>query len=291
MNRQRDQQKYIAYLHGQVRELLTNYGPIDVLFFDFTYPSRPARQEGDKGFIGKGPADWDAPGLVKLVRKLQPHIVLNDRLGLWNPQDDWDYKTPEQFVPKEGVSVNGQPVVWEACHTLSGSWGYHRDEPTWKSHAQLVQILVDGVAKGGNLLMNVGPTARGTFDERALDALAAYGRWMKLNARSIYGCGPAPAEFAVPDGCRLTYCAATRRLYLHVFNWPFEQLHLEGWGGKIAYAQLLHDASEVGMKEHQPTAVGDHDTLSEPHVGGTLTLRLPVQKPEVTVPVIELFRK
>ncbi|MCL6508430.1 MAG: alpha-L-fucosidase [Bryobacteraceae bacterium] len=159
-------------------------------------------------------------------------------------------------------------------HPFSGSWGYHRDEASWKSVDMLVRLLVDTVSKGGNLLLNVGPTARGEFDQRARDRLAGIGAWMKYHNRSIYGCTQAPAEFATPPDCRLTYNPAARRLYVHVFAWPFRHLHLDGYAGKVEYAQLLNDASEIPFAED---------------VGGTLTLTLPVIKPDTPVPVIELF--
>ena len=95
------------------------------------------------------------------MRELQPGILINDRLQIGQ-----DIKTPEQYMPREWVKVNGVPVVWEGCHTFSGSWGYHRDEESWKSPEQLIIMLIDSVSKGGNLLLNVGPTGRGEFDER-----------------------------------------------------------------------------------------------------------------------------
>ena len=90
---------------------------------------------------------------------------------------------------------DGKKIPWETCQTFSGSWGYYRDEYTWKSPAQLLELLVESVSKGGNLLLNVGPTARGTFDDRAQASLKAMGEWTKLNGRSVYGCTEAPAGF------------------------------------------------------------------------------------------------
>ena len=139
--------------------------------------------------------------------------------------------------------------------------------------------------------MNVGPTARGTFDARALDALAAYGQWMALHEHSIYGCGRAPAEFPVPQDCRLTYNPKSNRLYVHVFNWPFERLHLDGFAGRVAYAQLLNDASEVRITEPPPSAPMPDNSMNERQAAGALTLHLPVRRPNVIVPVVELFLK
>jgi len=256
---------------------MTGYGPIDVLWLDFSYP----KPDGS----GKGRDDWQSEKLYKMVRKLQPKVVLNDRLDL---PTGWDMKTPEQFQPREWVKVDGKPVVWEACQTFSGSWGYHREEASWKSVEQLVQMLIDTVSKGGNLLLNVGPTARGEFDERALTRLQGIGEWMKKHNRSIYGCTQSPDDFKAPQDCRLTYNPEKNRLYLHVYAWPFKHLHLDGLAGRVEYAQLLNDGSEVSMSLDPWVASQAGGELKGRE---TLTLTLPVNKPDVTVPVIELFLK
>lgn len=273
MNKKRDMRKYVEYLHGQTRELLTEFGKIDIMWFDFSYPGREY-----KGFPGKGRDDWQSVKLLEMVRELQPHIIVDNRLDL--PPEMADIHTPEQYQPRGWVHVDGKPVVWETCQTFSGSWGYYRDEYTWKSPEQLIQMLVNTVSCGGNLLMNVGPTARGTFDDRALNALGVYRDWMKLNARSIYGC--TQSEFTAPPDCRFTQNG--NRLYLHVFAWPFRHIHLDGLAGKVEYAQLLHDASEIRFSSR---AEAERRGLS----ADTLTLEIPVRKPDVVVPVIELFLK
>ncbi len=282
MNEGRDQMKYADYLHGQVKELLTEYGDIDIMWFDFSYPDAESPEDFAQG---KGRAAWRSEELYKIVRSLQPDIIMNDRLDL---DDGWDVKTPEQYQPRRRVTVEGRPVVWEACQTFSGSWGYHRDEESWKSVEQLIRMLVDTVSKGGNLLLNVGPTARGELDARALESLEGMGEWMKRHDRSIYACAQAPDRFKTPSDCRLTYNPDKNRLYVHAFAWPFKHLHLEGkaFCDEVKYAQLLNDGSEVLMEKfsdksshHGGDAVG----------GNALTLTLPVKKPPVTVPVIELF--
>lgn len=281
LNKGRNQANYAKYLHGQVREILTKFGKIDILFLDFSYP----KPDGS----GKGHKDWNSEELYKLIRELQPEIVLNDRMDL---PDRWDIKTPEQFQPREWVTFGGQRVVWEACQTFSGSWGYHRDESTWRSVEELIKTLVDCVSKGGNLIMNVGPTARGEFDYRAIDRLEGMGEWMKRHGRSIYGCTQAPQEFATPQDCRLTYNPETKRLYVHIFAWPYKHLHLDGkaYTQRVEYAQLLNDASELKMGLEQ----WYQDQIKRK--GGrifkeSLALNLPAQKPDVTVPVVELFLK
>jgi len=281
LNQGRDQRRYIEYLHGQTRELLTQFGKVDLMFFDFSYPPGPSWPEG---WVGKGRADWDSERLLAMVRELQPGILVNDRLDLEDVPGGWDYKTPEQVMVVEPPTHEGRPVAWETCQTFSGSWGYHRDEATWKSVEQLLFLLIDTVSKGGNLLLNVGPTGRGEFDGRALDRLTGIGEWMKRHSRAIYGCGMAPREFQAPPDCRLTYNAQTRRLYLHIFNWPLGALHLPGWKGKIVYAQLLNDASEVLIRD-LPDWQARHAGLPP----NTVTLSLPIRKPNVTVPVLELF--
>ncbi len=272
-NSERSMEKYAEYVYNQVKELMTEFGTVDCLFLDFSYP----------GEDGKGRNDWNSEKLVKMIRELQPGIIINDRADLLDTDWGWDVRTPEQFMPREWVKVDGKKVPWETCQTFSGSWGYYRDEDTWKSPRQLVAMLIEVVSKGGNLLLNVGPTARGNFDSRAMDRLAAMGKWMDLHSRSIYGCTQAPEEFKVPQDCFLTYNPKLNRLYIHVMEWPFKALHLDGYKGKVKYAQLLNDASEVNFVER----VGHW--VSEEKEAGTITLQLPVKQPEVTVPVIELF--
>ena len=258
----RDIRKYAEYLHGQVRELLTGYGQIDVLWLDFSYPNR------DYGWSkGKGKDDWQSERLVAMVRELMPNVLLDNRADV-----PGDFVTPEQVQPKGWVEVDGQRVVWEACQTLNGSWGYDRDNLNWKSPDLLVRMLVDSVSKGGNLLLNVGPTARGELEPRAVATLDVIGRWLRQHGRAIYGC-TASELTPPPDG---RYTQRGDRLYLHLLDWPFRHVHLPGLGGKVAYAQLLHDGSEVQVAETQVSA-------------DDLTLTLPIQPPDVVVPVIELF--
>ncbi|MEM6459858.1 MAG: alpha-L-fucosidase [Planctomycetota bacterium] len=291
INDGRDQSKYAAYMREQVRELLTDYGDIDVLWFDFTFQVHPDQPRDDFRF-NKGREAWDAKRLYEMIRELRPEIMLTDRLDLDLPLSGGDFKTPEQAQPREWVHVeaDGQqrPVVWEACQTFSGSWGYHRDENEWRSSRQLISTLIDCVSKGGNLLLNVGPTGRGEIDERALSRLGDIGRWMKRHDRSIYGCTQAPPEFRPPEHTRLTYHPQRRRLYVHLFDWPYHLLHLDGPGyvELVEYAQLLHDASEVGF---------GLDAWHKKQLGEaaeTLTLNLPTREPAgVEVPVVELFLK
>ncbi len=272
----RDLRKYVDYLHGQTRELLTRFGPIAIMWFDFSY------SQMDWGWAkGKGKAEWQAERLLAMVRELQPGIIVNDRLEMGG-----DFVTPEQYQPSLPPTANGRPIVWEACQTLNGSWGYDRDNLDWKSVDMLVRMLVDTVAKGGNLILNVGPNARGEFEPRAVESLRGIGAWMHLHSRAIYGCGPS--EFTPPADAR--YTQRGDRLYLHLFAWPFRHVHLPGLADRVEYAQLLNDASEVRRIVVDPHQVAQNITMGG-LPPGTLTLELPVQKPPVAVPVVELFLK
>ena len=279
----RDMHKYAEYMRNQVTELLTNYGKIDILWFDFSYSgSKP--EAGKEWMKGKGKDDWEAEELIATARSLQPGIIIDNRTEI--EQDLW---TPEQWQPMAWVrhEQTGELVTWEACQTFSGSWGYYRDEQTWKSPEMLIRMLVNTVAFGGNLLMNVGPTSRGYFDQRAQDALKVYADWMKYNSRSIYGCTMAEPEFKAPADCRLTQSEDGKRLYVHLFAYPFAHLLLPGLAGKVDYAQFLHDGSELLFDEGKMNHFGD----ALPEASDLLVIRLPAVKPNTPVPVIELFLK
>lgn len=146
-------------------------------------------------------------------------------------------------------------------------------------------MLIETVSKGGNLLLNVGPTARGVFDDRANDRLEGIGNWMKFHNRSIYGCTQAPEEFEAPQNCLITYNPKTHRLYIHILEWPFKSLHIKNMKGKIQYAQLLNDDSELRYRT-QTQGTGNMAELSGEN---DVIISLPVNKPNVEVPVIELI--
>ena len=269
LNKGRDMNKYREYMKNQVRELLTNYGEISIIWFDFSFP----------GKNGKGHADWDSENLLKLARSLQPGIIVDDRLDLKDVEGGWDFTTPEQVKVTKWPEVNGRRVPWETCQTFSGSWGYYRDETSWKSPAQLLELLIESVSKGGNLLLNVGPTARGVFDNRAQERLKAMGEWMKYNGRSVYNCTEAPVEFTAPANTLLTYNPSTRRLYVHLLAYPMGSVTLVNMADKVKYIQFLHDASEIRF------STGSNETKNN------LNLQLPVLKPTVEIPVLEVYLK
>ncbi len=154
-----DFDKYLDYMHGQVKELLTRYGKIDIMWFDFSYDD----MTGEK---------WKATELVKMVRELQPDIIIDNRLGgnIKSAQPEiyaGDFYSPEQIIPPQGIlNEVGEQVPWEACITLNDHWGYHAKDQNYKSAKQVIRTLVECVSKNGNLLLNVGPDAKGNYSGR-----------------------------------------------------------------------------------------------------------------------------
>lgn len=203
-------QQYVEYMHNQVRELCTNYGTIDMLWFDFSYGD----MSGEKR---------EATRLIDMVREYQPDIVIDNRLD--NPSNSilsdnptyfcGDFASPEQLIPPESVrNSKGEEVPWESCITMNNHWGYHRHDRDYKSPKLLIRSLVECVSKGGNLLINVGPDGRGCFPDECLRLLEHVGRWMEKNGDSIYSCGAAKQP--KPDIGRLT--AKGNKLYFHIFD-------------------------------------------------------------------------
>ncbi len=283
----RDVAVYAQYMRDQVTELLTNYGQIDILWLDYSYSTpvegdvHPWMQYGG----GKGRDQWESEKLLATVRALQPGIIIDNRAEI--DQDLW---TPEQFQPTDWQrdAATGERVTWEACQTFSGSWGYYRDEMSWKSPKMLVDMLVNTVAIGGNLIMNVGPTARGYFDHRATQALIAYGEWMRYNGRAIYGCTMAEAGIKAQNGTVLTQSDDGKRLYIHLQTYPFGRIAVEGLCGRVAYAQFLQDGSEVKFTEHMVDNSGGVNMVEQT---GKVFFLLPTVAPVGISPVIEVFLK
>jgi alpha-L-fucosidase len=234
--------RYADYIRSQVVELLSNYGRIDIIWFDFSYDEM------------RGEA-WKATELIKLVRGLQPGILVDNRLG-GNIRAEkpevyaGDFASPEQIIPPEGVTNEaGQPIPWEACITLNDHWGYHAYDKNWKSPSTVIRALVECVSKGGNLLLNVGPTARGEIPSECVTILEQVGEWMHQNGESIYGCGRASLER--PEWGRWTMKTTEqggKRLYAHILDRGIGPINLRGLEGKIIQARLLADGSEIRLQ-------------------------------------------
>ena len=242
-NEGRDFSRYLDYLHNQVRELCTNYGKLDLLWFDFSY--------GDL----RGEA-WRASELMEMVRSLQPEVIVDNRLEVsgegfgslaaCQPAPyHGDFVSPEQIIPPNGLrDAQGKPLVWESCVTMNGHWGYCATDRDYKPASLLIKKLVECVSKGGNLLLNVGPDAQGRFPEESRHILAEIGRWMDRNGESIYGCGPAGLD--KPEYGRLT--RKGDRLYCHIYENSIGPLPLYGLKREqIRSIRRLADGSQVPL--------------------------------------------
>jgi len=201
---------YLKYMHGQVEELVKNYGKLDIMWFDFSFDD----YSGEK---------WKAKELVSMIRKYQPNIILDNRLqvneGTSSKQrmisELGDFETPEQGIPDVPlVDKYGNPIPWETCMTLNTNWGYNEFDRNWKSPELIVNCLVNCVSKNGNLLVNVGPDAKGNFPEACSQILSGVGKWMDKNSESIYGCGSG--SLAKQDWGR--YTQKGNVIYAHWLN-------------------------------------------------------------------------
>jgi len=242
-----DFDRYETYMKAQLKELLTGYGRIGILWFDGEWENTWTHERGK--------------ALDAYVRALQPDIIVNNRVdkgrndmaGL-NLEGDWagDYGTPEQEVPATGLPG----VDWESCMTMNDTWGYRSDDHNWKSSTTLIRTLVDINSKGGNFLLNVGPTADGLIPEASLERMAEVGRWMDINAEAVYGTRASPFK-------RLPWGRATTKgntLYLHVFDWPTDaRLTVPGLQTPVRAATVLGSDHPV-----QAAAQGDDVVLTLP---------------------------
>lgn len=204
-------QQYIDFVHGQIRELLTNYGKVDVMWYDGWWP-----------FDGQG---WQAEKLNAMVRSLQPDILINSRCGIRG-----DFDTPEQHIQ---ASEAGRP--WEACMTLNDCWGYHKGDHNWKSPKEIAEALRQCAAGCGNLLLDVGPAPEGAFPEPATECLNKVGKWLNQNGESIFNtdrfvCSlhkrsdTARSDFTNSG----KFTASGNAFYWHIRSWPGMPLRLSG---------------------------------------------------------------
>jgi alpha-L-fucosidase len=231
---------YVNYLHGQITELLTNYGHIDMLVVDFSYN----QYTGPK---------WGAAEIIRKARELQPHIVINDRFSHAEagniksvPTPPWvgDFDTCELNTPHSATTnAAGQILPWELWITHNNSWCYAGTDTAWKSAADIVRTLANCVSKSGNLTLNVGPDARGRIPQQSVEMLEAVGQWMNRNSPSIYGCGLVNVER--PDWGRFTLSSDRKTLYAHVTEQPMGHLTLRGLRGQVSRARLLTTGAEA----------------------------------------------
>jgi alpha-L-fucosidase len=251
-----DQKDYDQYLRSkaepQVKELLTNYGPVCLIWFDTA-----RMMTGERG-----------PRFLDIVHTLQPATLIDGRLGV-----PGDYRSMgDNAIPNQVVAGD-----WEVPATLNHTWGFKKDDTDWKTPEDLTFKLVDIVSKGGNYLLNVGPTAEGVIPQASQDNLRAVGRWLKVNGEAIYGAGPTPfgGELGTPDPTavdkngRPVFHQATDwrctsrpgKLYITLFKWPAGAFELAKVKGKVTKAYLLSDTAKHPLKV---TQTGDKVSVSLP---------------------------
>jgi alpha-L-fucosidase len=225
----------------QVRELLTRYGPIGIVWFDTPEKISAAQSEE----------------LLRMIRGLQPAALVNARVG----NRLGDYAVQEQKVPE-----SGQPQPWETCMTLNRHWGWHKMDQDWKSPQLLVRTLIDVASKGGNFLLNVGPTGAGEIPAPSVERLAEVGRWMKTNGAAIHG--SAPCSLEQPAWGRCT--ARGGQLFLHVFDWPAGgRLELPALpaGTKVVSARLLAGGARLAVEQTAGKVAVVTPSARGPHAG------------------------
>jgi alpha-L-fucosidase len=248
-----------GYMMPQLKELLTNYGDVAILWFDGQWEHSSQELHSEE--------------VYDFVRRLQPNILVNDRIFSRTPPTREVYGTPEQFVPATGLKdAAGRPILWESCVTINNdSWGYNRYETEFKTERDLIRMLIEVVSKGGNLLLNVGPRPDGVIQDEFVTRLNAIGRWMKVNGEAIYGTTASP--FArLPFFGRAT--AKGNTVYLHVFQWPKDRVLRVPGIANVAQARLLarpagslpvrRDGSDVllSLPEEAPDAIASVIALS-----------------------------
>lgn len=241
----RDFDHYLEYMHGQVKELCTRYGKIDVMWFDFSYDD----MTGEK---------WHATELVNMIRTYQPDVIIDNRLevsgeGFGSLATDnpsvysGDFVSPEQIIPPQGLKdESGRDLVWEACITMNDNWGYCAKDKNFKPASMIIKKLVECVSKNGNMLLNVGPDAKGNIPEESLKILEEIGKWMKKNSNSIYGC--KGSALPKPENGRITQKG--NKVYYHIMENSIGGVPLYGINREqVEKVRLLSDGSELQIAD------------------------------------------
>ena len=214
-------QRFVAYTHGLIREIMSHYGPIDVLWYDVDWP-----------LTAQG---WESEKMNRMVFNLQPKIIVNNRNGL-----PGDFSTPEQHIQ---AAQKGR--AWEACMTMNDSWGYQRADDNWKSAKTIVRNLIQCSHGGGNYLLNIGPKGDGSIPEESVKALTTTGEWMKKYGSTIYGSDPCQVS-------RSVYAGFTRKgntLYMHVYFWPGNYVAISGLMTKVKSARYLATGENINFQQ------------------------------------------
>jgi alpha-L-fucosidase len=223
------------YMKPQLRELMTHYGDIGVMWFDGEWIHAYTTEMGKE--------------VDHFVRKLQPSVIINNRVDKgrqghqgFDREGDFagDFGTPEQQIPDTGVPG----IDWESCMTMNNTWGFRSDDKDWKSESTLIHQLIDIVSKGGNFLLNVGPTARGTIPQPSVQRLKTMGQWLDVYGEAIYGADASPVKS--PAWGR--YTTKGKTVYAHVFEWPENGTLDVSPLGEVVSARLLTPSGSKGVK-------------------------------------------
>src|SRR5438309_9950112 len=213
--------RFVAYTHGLIRELLTNYGKIDVLWYDVAWPLDAA--------------GWESERMNKMVFELQPDIIVNNRNKL-----PGDFSTPEQQI-----KADTEGPAWETCMTLNDSWGYQRADDAWKSPRRVIQNLIACSRDTGNYLLNICPRADGSVPEDSVRVLTEVGQWLRRNGEAIYGSDPCQPR-------RSNYASFTRKgntLFMHVHFWPGHYVAIAGLQTKVKSVRLLASGQKIDFQQ------------------------------------------
>ncbi len=213
--------RFVDYIHTHIRELMTNYGKIDILWYDVAWP-----------LDTKG---WESEKMNEMVFKLQPDIIVNNRNKL-----DGDFSTPEQQIT---AAANGR--AWESCMTMNDSWGYHKADDNWKTPRTIIRNLITCSHDGGNYLLNIGPKPDGSIPEESTRILTTVGQWLDKNGASIYetqNCNPRRCRFG-------SFSRKGNTLFLHVAYWPGSTVSIAGLMNKVQSASLLATGQKVTFRQ------------------------------------------
>lgn len=215
--------RFVDYTHGLIHDLMSNYGKIDVLWYDVSWP-----------LDAKG---WESVRMNEMVFKLQPEIIVNNRNKL-----PGDFSTPEQHIV---AATDGR--AWEACMTLNDSWGYQAADDNWKTSKTVIRNLISCVRDSGNYLLNIGPKGDGSIPEPSVRVLREVGEWMDVNGHTIYDSDPCQVR-------RSNYASFTRTgntLYMHVHFWPGNYVAIAGLMTKVKSAKLVKTGETVPFKQDE----------------------------------------